>query len=320
MKWARAPNTWSYKMLQVKGRSLSSHLEAYHRSLKSCYASQEPGHPTLECIRNHVVALIGHYVWARLQEDQSPFCILSVGSGDGGNDLAFLEILSEQRKGKGERVQLFERVIEPDSNNLEAFRDKADKLPDILKSRANVDFEWHGVTFQEYAEQKEGDDVKFDIVHFLHSLYYVGLETALEHCYEKELGAKGVILCTIQREDSALVKYGRTFATQQGMVFFPGVFYCNKDVKDVAEKNGWKYVECSGESKTCDITAIFDSSSQLGNHLLDFLTHWVDVRTTASQEDLQNILDYWRNESVDDGQSKKMVMMKMGAIIIFKGL
>ena len=307
-------------MLQLlKGRSLSSNLEAYHKSLKTCCASLEPGHPTLECIDDHVVKLIGDYVYDRLK-DPSPFCILSVGSGDGGSDLAFLEILSKPRRAKEGKAQCFERVIEPDRNNLEAFRAKADNLSDSLKSRANIQFERNAMTYQEYVEQKKTDDVKFDVVHFLHSLYYVGLDTALEHCYEKELGAKGVILCTISREDSAVVKYGRTFAAQQRMIFNPGAFYCNIDVKDVAEKNGWKYVECSGESKTCDITAIFDGSSQLGNNLLDYLTHWVDVRATATEDDLRKILDYWENESADVGHGKRVVTMKTGAVIIFKGM
>ena len=233
--------------------------------------------------------------------------------------MALLEILSEPRRGKDKKLQLFERVIEPNKNSLEAFRSKAEHLPDILENRANIEFEWHGMTYQEYVEQKQEDDVKFDVVHFFHSLYYTDLVKALEHCYEKELGIKGVILCIIASEDSAYVKYDRTFSAQ-GMVLNRGAYYCNKDVKDVAEKNNWKYAECSGESKTCDITAIFDGSSQEGNLLLDFLTYWVDVRATPSKDDLQKILNFWKNASVDDGHGKKVITLKMRAVIILKGL
>ncbi|XP_078357470.1 histamine N-methyltransferase-like [Oculina patagonica] len=303
-------------MSELGGRSLVTCPEAYSKSFKRCYACLESGHPTLECIESHVVTLIGDFVCDRL-EDQSPFCILSVGSGDGDNDLAFIKILRKLGE-KGNKVHIFERAIEPDERMLEVFQTKADHLPESLKSRANIEFEWNRMTYQEYVEQKKEDDVKFDVVHFFHSLYYTELETALKHCYEKELGTKGVILCTISRENSAYIKYGRMFSSQ-GMILNPGAYYSNRDVKDVAEKNGWKYVECSGESKTCDITAIFDDSSQEGNQLLDFLTHWVDVRATASEDGLRKILNFWENESVDDGHGKKVVVMKMGAVIIFKG-
>ena len=299
---------------QPVGHSLVTCPKAYSKSLKSCYSSLEAGNPTSECIKGHIAILISDYVRNRLEDhDHSPFRVLGVGSGEGDNDLAFLQILSKLHRGKGKPLVL-ERVIEPDIQMLETFRNKAEQ------SRANaVKFEWLATTFQEYAEQKEDDDVKFDVVHFFHSLYYAGLESALEHCYEKELGTQGIILCIIQREDSAFVKYGRTFSTQ-GVVFNPGAYLSNKHVKDIADKNGWKYVECPGETKTCDITAIFEQSSPKGNQLLDFLTHWVNVRMTASEDNLRKILGFWKDECVDNGHGKKLVKMAMGAVVILKGM
>lgn len=305
-------------MLQYQCRALVTCYDAYLKSLKSCYASLQPGNPTLECIKDHVVAMIGEYVCSRL-EDQSPFCILSVGSGDGKIDLAFLETLRELGREKDNKVRIFERAIEPDERALGIFRAKTEHFQQSFKSTGDsIEFDFRSTTYQEYAVQKTNNDVKFDLVHFFHSVYYADLE-ALEHCYEKELETKGVILCIIQREDSAAVKYGRTFSPQ-GMILNPGVFYSTRQVKDVAEKNGWKYLECSGEPKTSDITGIFDASSYERNRLLDFLTHWVDVRATASDDDLRKILKYWENESVDDGNGKKVVTMRMGAVVIFKGM
>lgn len=306
-------------MSQTAPRSLITCFDAYSKSLKSCYASLQAGNPTLECIKDHVTALIGEYVCSRL-EDPSPFRILSVGSGDGKNDLAFLEILRELGRGKDNKVHIFERAIEPDEQMLGMFLAKAEHLRESLEGSVSIEFEFdfRPTTYQEYAVQKTKTDVKFDLVHFFHSLYYADLE-ALEQCYEKELGTKGVILCIIQSEGSAVAKYGREFSPL-GLILNPGAFYSNRQVKDVAEKNGWKYVECSGESKTCDITAIFDASSEEGNRLLDFVTHWADVRATASGNDLRKILKFWENESVGDGHGKKEVTMRMGAIVIFKGM
>ena len=77
-------------------------------------------------------------------------------------------------------------------------------------------------------------------------------------------------------------------------------------------------MECPGETRLCDITAIFDGSSVEGNHLLDFLTHWVNVSQTASQENLQKILNFWENECTENCHGKKKVKMMLSMVIIFK--
>ncbi|XP_078381536.1 histamine N-methyltransferase-like [Oculina patagonica] len=306
-------------MSQLVGCSLVSRPEAYLQSLQSFQAALlGPGNRTLECIEDHVFTIIADYVRDRLK-DQSPFSILSVGSGDGENDLPFIEILSKLYPGKNKKAQIFERAIEPDKERLEGFRAKAEHLPESLKIIADVEFEWCAMTYQKYVEQKKEEDVKFDVVHFIHSLYYAGLETALKHCYEKELGTKGVIIPIINDEDNPIVKYGRVFS-DQGLILNPGAYYSNKDVRDVAEKNGWKYVECPANFKPCDITAIFDRSSEQGNKLLDFLTHCVNVRETANQDNLKKIFRFWQNVCVDDDLGRKIIHWKTRAVIILKGL
>jgi len=300
----------------MSGRSLVTCYESYLLSLKTCYASLEQGNPVPECIKDHVATLISDYV-GELLEDHSPFCILGVGSGDGSNDLSFIEMLTKISPGRVENFQFFQRTIEPDENALSGFRAKAEDLPSSLKCRVDIDFEWLPIPYQEYVEHKKKVDVKFDVVHFFHSIYYVDVETALEHCYEKELGAKGVILCAISGEESAFVKYGKAFSSQ-GLILNPGAYHSSKEVTDVAKKNGWKYVECPGETRLCDI-AIFDGSSVEGNHLLDFLTHWVNVSQAASQENLQKILNFWENECTENCHGKKKVKMMLSMVIIFKG-
>ena len=238
----------------MSGCPLISCLESYLLSYKSCYASLEHGNPVPECIKDHVARLISDYVGRQI-EDHLPFRILGVGSGEGSSDLSFLEMLIEIPQQKVDKCQFFQRTIEPDKNMLQVFCSKAEDLPESLKSRADIEFEWCPMTFQDYVERKKKDDVKCDVVHFFHSLYYVGLEAALKHCYDKELGAKGVIICGISGEESAFVKYSKAFSSQ-GLILNPGAYYSSKEVTDVAKQNGWKYVECPGEHINCDITYI----------------------------------------------------------------
>lgn len=305
---------------QCSGWPLISCPEVYRQSQKSYLdASVELGKrpPTSECIEEHVATLISDCV-GNLVEDHSPFCILGVGSGDGGNDLAFIEMLCKVCREEVGKLQFFQRTIEPDENYLKVFRTKAEDLPESLKTRADIAFEWLPMTYQEYVEQKR-TDVKFDVVHFFYSIYYVGVETALEHCYEKELGTKGIIVCSTGDEESPFVKYGKEFSSHN-LVLNPGQYYSNREVTDVAKKNGWKCVECPGEFRALDITAIFDRSSVEGNLLLDFLTHWVNVSQTASQANLEKILKYWENECFEDDLGRKVVNMSLRTTIIFKGL
>ena len=256
-------------MAQVGGRSLFSSPEHYLKSSNAFSASiQQEGH-NINCIEDHMRTLISDYDVGDRLEDHSPFCILSVGSGEGIPDLSFIEMLSKIRREGVDKCRIFQRSIEPWKEKLEVFRAKGEDLPESIKSRADIEFEWLPVTYQEYVEQKKKDDVKFDVVHFFHCLYYVGPETALEHCYEKELGARGIIVCQIAAEGGAYARYGKVFSSE-GIIPNPDVYYSSKEVADVAKKNGWKYVECPGERATSNITAIFDRSSVEGNFLLDF--------------------------------------------------
>lgn len=59
-----------------------------------------------------------------LQENGSPFRVLSVGSGEGENDINILKALNEllSKQGKAVTPSLVNRVIEPDVTRLNAFR------------------------------------------------------------------------------------------------------------------------------------------------------------------------------------------------------
>lgn len=100
-------------MSQSVGRSLISRPEAYFKSYKCCLASLEPGHPTLDCIVEYIATLISDYIAVLLEDPHSPFCILSVGSGDGSHDLAFAGMLSKivSEKLNIGKFQFFQRSI-----------------------------------------------------------------------------------------------------------------------------------------------------------------------------------------------------------------
>jgi len=84
-------------MAQRAGRFLISSPEDYLKSMKSfCASIEQEGDPN-NCVEEHVSALIGDFV-SDLLSDDSPFRILGVGSGEGSNDLSFIEMLSKIRQ------------------------------------------------------------------------------------------------------------------------------------------------------------------------------------------------------------------------------
>ena len=306
-------------MAQHNFRPLSLNPEAYSRSFQWFLAATNQENSILKCIQKHIVPAIGKGICELLQSHLSgdtTFRILGVGSGEGENDINFLKVLVGNIPAvRGEDISMMSRVIEPDVGRLSTFRTEAENLPEHFNGRANVDFEWLPMTFQEYKSQKKADDVRFDVVHFIHSIYYLGVEDALVHCYEEELGIKGVLISISQAEDNPMLRFGEDFPGQRD-----SSLPRNKNVAAVAQQRGWKYFTCSGDTNKLDITTIFDSSSLEGGYLLDFLTNRMDVRQREEKETVEEFLKFWEKQSYLNEQGRRIVELRDNAVIILKGL
>ena len=305
-------------MPQRKSSIFSSNPEENSHSFQSFLALSNQESTILNCIKKHIFPLIDEGICEILNtrtSNGSPFRVLSVGSGEGQNDINILKaLIDNKRRVDGEAIAVMNRVIEPHLGRLDRFCSKAENLYEHFEGRATIDFEWIPTTFQEYTSQKKAHDVTFDLIHFTHSIYYVGVEEALVHCYEKELGKAGVILSIAQAEDDPMLKFARKFPEQRSPSF-PR----NKDVVSVAIKRGWKYFACPGDSNSLDITTIFDSSSRGGNFLLDFLTNRVQLRQNEGMETVRKILKFWKQQSYVNEDGRRIVDIRDHAVIILKG-
>ena len=187
-----------------------------------------------------------------------------------------------------------------------------------MANLANIKFEWHQETFQQYVDKQDHELMKFEVVHFVHSLYYLAdLEDVLVHSYEKILGDRGVIICIVLGEGSYLDRFAHKFH-DNGKFQIPGVkYHCNQDVVAVAKKYNFPYEEYSKENHL-DITEVFDAKSEQGNNLLDFLTHTINFRSTASCEKVEEVLNFLEEvSSVKDG--KRLAKGRSWALMIKKG-
>ena len=151
----------------------------------------------VKCLREHLPPLIQKLVPGL--EERSCFNVLSVGAGTGEMDIEIMKIVhSELQKSKlGSPLKIYNRGIEPNEYSCHLYRAAMEKLPSPLYQQAET--ELHQQTFEEYRESQKGkeESVKFDLVHFIQSIYYVDIEQAVVHCVEKEIGEHGVLVCIV---------------------------------------------------------------------------------------------------------------------------
>mgnify|MGYP000143913595 FL=1 len=261
-----------------------------------------------EMLRERLPSLV-----PRRLHDSQQLNILSVGSGNGEKDLLVLKVIRESLRSndKGTELKIFNRAIEPNTCFCDLYNEAIENMQQATK------FEICEQSFQEYSQHTEKEPVKFDLVHFIHSIYYVDMEEALCHCFEKELGENGVFVCIV----SGLDLINLVLAKQ------PTNGYGQKDgaienlekagqLVEIAKSKGWKY-EVYMNEYSIDVTEVFDPKSTEGNLLLDFLTHTINFRETAEKQVVEETLAVVRDHTVfKDG--KRLGKKKDWLIALYK--
>ena len=127
--------------------------------------------------------------------------ILSIGSGNGQTDLSFLRGIKEEliKTDLGRNVKIFNRAIESNLCSCGLYKAAIENLPSPLDDGKTA-FDICQQSFEEY-QQSHREPLNFDIIHFIHSIYFVDIEKALLHCFKKELSSKGNIICIASRRD-----------------------------------------------------------------------------------------------------------------------
>ena len=258
---------------------------------------------------------------ATLLKTPRTFRVLGVGSGTGEMDLEILNVAAQSwhEISPNDKSDFLCRVVEPNREELEDFKSSVEVIPSHLANLANLKFEWHQETFQQYVDKQDHELTKFEVVHFLQSLYYCGdIEDALVHSYEKILGERGVIICTLLGEDSYLAKFARKFH-DIGKFQIPGVkYHCGQDVVAVAKKHNFPFKQYSKECYL-DVTEVFNDTSEQGSDLLDFITLSINFRSTASFQEVGEVVSFVEKISSVQQDGKRLAKGSVMAVIIKKG-
>ena len=237
--------------------------------------------------------------------------ILSVGSAEGKTDLMILKIigLELQKSDHGQHIEIFNRAIEPNGFSCGLYKE-AIKNPTSFLGNQQTSFEICQQTFDEYQKSKK-DEIKFDLIHFIHSIYYVDMEETLISCIEKELSDKGHFLSVVvtTQDLNYLVCSKQKRPTRE-------ISEKSEKLIQIAKKYGWNY-EVYTTEYAIDFTHVFDPKSTEGNLLLDFTTHIVDYRNTADKQLVQETLALIDEKTVlKDG--KKIGKGEFSLVVISK--
>ena len=222
-----------------------------------------------------------------------------------------------QKSEQGRSTKIFNRVIEPNENSCSVYKAAIENLPTPLKDHL-TGFEICQQTFQEYkgSQQRQEGSVKFDMVHFIHSIYHVDIEQALLHCFEKELCEQGALVCLISGQDLIYWVTSKQDSQWHGKDKDSQKYGTAEEIIKIAGNNGWKH-EIYSQEYSVDVTDVFDEKSIEGNLLLDFLTHTVNFRETADKQLVEETLALIKDKTtVKDG--KRVGDKKESLIIIYK--
>ena len=288
-------------------------LTAGAHYLKSLHVFQEKSGDTekqVQMLQQHMPPLI-----QRMLPERQQFNILSVGSAEGKKDMIILKIIKEelQKSDHGRHMKIFNRAIEPNEYSCGLYKAAIENQPHLLHEQ-QIAFEICQQTFQEY-QGSSREPVKFDIIHFIHSIYFVDIEHTLLHCFDKDLGDKGHFVCLVGGQDLihwVLLKQAKQWHGEKASESYETA----EKLIQIAKENGWRH-EVYTQEYTIDVTEVFDPKSTEGNLLLDFLPHSINFRETADKQLVEETLTLIKDLTVvKDG--KRLGEKKESLVVIYK--
>lgn len=224
----------------------------------------------------------------------SQFNVLSVGCGDGAEDIKVLKIIHEELNNhpKYKNIKISMTAIEPNPLYCDAYKQAIKQLPGVIEERSSFDVRL--MTFDDYTKEKIQQ--AFDMVLFIHSLYYMDIEESLRYCLDKMLNDRGQVVALL---DESGVLFSVDFNDEDEDDCSP----CEQVFKAVTQNN-WRLTDFKGEYGL-DCTTACENVSTEGNLLLDFLMQQIDFRVTAEKEQVE-FVEKVLKESVELRDGKKI--------------
>ncbi|XP_032240904.2 histamine N-methyltransferase [Nematostella vectensis] len=292
--------------------SILKDREYYKKSLEAFLRKSDEGVKDRELISKHLPSVVRKMI--HRDENRAELNILSVGCGDGSMDRYIVNVIQDElRKHKTQKsTKIFTCAIDPSEESVSEYKAFLDKTGEQVASTVKQQ------TFQEYKQeqmQNEPQEKQFDIVHFIHSIYYADPSEALSFCFEKLLHENGTLLCIVEGCDRILnAVIGRSVPVKQ-VSNDPRFDSYAQEITQIAKKRGLK-VDLHMQEYSLDVTEVLDESSVEGNLVLDFMTQVKGFR--ALTENVHEILSLIEELSSINEDGQRLLKRSDGIIFLSK--
>ncbi|AKI99889.1 methyltransferase family protein [Archangium gephyra] len=184
--------------------------------------------------------------------------VLGIGVGDGSFDLRLIETLRTLR---GE-VPLSYVAVEPNEAQLDGFRSRVSG-----EAKGGTHFTFLPLRAEDYVP-----DRRFDLIHYIHSLYHMpGGEERLVRMSLEQLRPGGRLLIALSSERGGIYQLMQRFWNDIDYSFFTRGLFGQESLRELFERHGIAYRYELYPQVSIDVSACFEPDSALGRHLLDFL-------------------------------------------------
>ena len=265
-------------------------------------------------VEYELVPKITQFFRPKYSPSKSQFKVLAVGSNEGSFDCLFIKALFTHGKELIEGKEVTWTVVEPNTIAINEFKQKVSSEGGIFQ---NVKFSWINKGLEEFLEVTESE--QFDLIQFIHVLYYVDEERMLKNSYDKLLGSPGCILAAVGSEGDVWVNFIKSFKVKIPSLSIKQL--TNIELSEICKRNGWVCETFDGKLDL-EITEIFNDGDPIGEALLKFFFHInEDPKEKYGEALMSEIIEFFRKvswEKMKDGKKCCFVKEDEGILLVYK--
>ena len=265
-------------------------------------------------VEYELVPKITQFFRPKYSPSKSQFKVLAVGSNEGSFDCLFIKALFTHGKELIEGKEVTWTVVEPNTIAINEFKQRVSSEGGIFQ---NVKFSWINKGLEEFLEVTELE--QFDLIHFIHVLYYLDEERMLKDSYTKLLRSPGCIVAAVGTEDDVWDHLIKSFKTKIPPFSFKQP--TNIELSEICKRNGWVCETFDGKLDL-EITEIFNDGDPIGEALLKFFFQInKSPKEKYGEKLMSEVKEFFRKvswEKIKDGKKCCFVKGNEGILLVYK--
>uniref|UniRef100_A0A665UXU9 Histamine N-methyltransferase A-like n=1 Tax=Echeneis naucrates TaxID=173247 RepID=A0A665UXU9_ECHNA len=245
----------------------------------------------------------------RIGSGKTSLDVLGVGSGGGELDVQMLSVLQSTFPA----LPITADIVEGSSQLSDNFKALIAKTANLQK----IPFTWHIMHSEDYQKQvkTKGDVKKFDFIHMIQMMYYVDDLTETIKFYHSLLKNNGRLMIILEKAEGGWDTLWKTYEKELCGDTIT-VYRSSATVVSCLQSLGLKYEEHTIHN-TFDITECFDTTSAMGERLLNFMTARDHFYQSFTPEIRTGILDLLKNKCSTEKDGRVIFDSNLSCILIY---